>query len=193
MRWPRMARYGSTLPSRGTDVNQAQHAMRRVNLFRASSASEGNSLLHNAIKGTGIGVICLAVFLSITSIRHASPPPEEVISPNANDKNASGSAPLIADSNHRQIPEHGSTALEQAILDSFAGNSHTPPDAKKHWEGAESYLSGAINVKGHLCAVPVEARRASADMWGIGCITNRDGWGKSNYLVYILTGEVTRI
>lgn len=149
--------------------------------------------MHNAVKGAGIAVVCLAVFLSITSIRYVSPPPEEVIAQAANYEEAAGSWPLIAGSDQRQTLERGSTILEQAILDSFAGNSHTSPDAKKRWEGAVSYLSGAINVKGHLCAVPVEAKRASADMWGVGCITHREGAGKSNYLVNIRTGEVTQI
>ena len=51
----------------------------------------------------------------------------------------------------------------------------------------------AINVSGHLCAKPIEVVEAGTNLYGVQCITNRDGSGRSTYLVNSRTNDVTEI
>lgn len=58
---------------------------------------------------------------------------------------------------------------------------------------ADRAIRRAINVSGHLCARPIEVVQAATDLYGVQCITNRDGTGISNYLVNARTSEVDPI
>lgn len=59
---------------------------------------------------------------------------------------------------------------------------------------ADRAIRHAINLSGHLCAKPIEvAPTGSPDLYGVQCITNRDGSGISNYLVNSRTNDVTEI
>lgn len=60
-------------------------------------------------------------------------------------------------------------------------------------DGADKMIAVAINLNGYLCARPVEVREVSTNLYGVQCITNRDGSGISNYLVNSRTNEVTPI
>lgn len=60
-------------------------------------------------------------------------------------------------------------------------------------DDAEKAIRLAINVSGHLCAKPTEVREVGPSLYGVHCITNRDGTGRSNYLVNSRTNEVDRI
>ncbi|MBL9070595.1 MAG: hypothetical protein JNM03_11480 [Sphingopyxis sp.] len=58
---------------------------------------------------------------------------------------------------------------------------------------AEKVIRLAINLSGNLCAKPIEVRKVGANLYGVHCITNRDGTGRSNYLVNSRTNEVDKI
>lgn len=58
---------------------------------------------------------------------------------------------------------------------------------------AEKAIRLAINLSGHLCAKPTEVREVGPNLYGVHCITNRDGTGSSNYLVNSRTNEVDKI
>lgn len=77
--------------------------------------------------------------------------------------------------------------LEQAIFDAFprgggGGNAN-----------AKSFIAATINSSGYLCAQPIEMADAGGGQYGIGCTTNRNGTGKSNYLIDTRTGRVSQI
>lgn len=112
--------------------------------------------MHNAIKGAGIGIICLGIYFAITSAGSVSP-------------------------------------LEQAIVHAFSGDTERSPEEQQKWLQSVDYVSASINVKGYLCAAPIESAKVDADHYGIGCITNRDGTGRSNYLVNFPNGNVQPI
>jgi hypothetical protein len=58
---------------------------------------------------------------------------------------------------------------------------------------AERQVRLVINLSGNLCAKPVEVRPVDENLFGVSCITNRDGSGLSNYLVNTDNNEVTEI
>ena len=60
-------------------------------------------------------------------------------------------------------------------------------------DDAEKAIGLAINLAGYLCAKPTEVVEAGPQLYGVHCITNRDGTGRSNYLVNSRTHEVTPI
>lgn len=90
-------------------------------------------------------------------------------------------------------PKVGSSILEQAIFDAFPAKEPSSRSAKEKMSNAADFLSMAINSEGHFCARPIEAQQASADLYGVGCVTRRDGYGRANYLLNIRSGEVTPI
>lgn len=83
---------------------------------------------------------------------------------------------------HREV-----NILEQAILDAF------PADGSNGSDQAKDFIAMTINSEGHLCAQPIEMAEAAPKQYGIGCVTNRNGSGKSNYLIDTRTGSVTKI
>lgn len=90
-------------------------------------------------------------------------------------------------------PRVGETLYEQAIFDAFP---QTPPKsrvAKKKAAEAADLISATINLNGHLCARPVEMQKAADGLYGISCISRRDGSGRSNYLLNIRSGAVSEI
>lgn len=90
----------------------------------------------------------------------------------------------------KQTAAKGSTLLEQAILDAFPAGGAS--DEQKV-SSAAGYVAMAINLKGHLCAQPVEMRIAAEGQYGIGCVKYRNGEGAAIYLVDARTGNVTEI
>lgn len=91
------------------------------------------------------------------------------------------------------IQRAGSTILEQAIFDAFPP---TPPKTKaerRKAANAADFVGAAINAAGHLCARPIEAQEAAPGQYGVGCLTRRDGSGRSNYLIDSRTGSVDEI
>ena len=87
----------------------------------------------------------------------------------------------------------GATMLEQAIFDAFPKTEPTTKAAKTKASQASDFLSAAINLKGHLCAQPAAIQQADASHYAVGCVTLRNGSGKSIYLVNVHTGSVTPI
>lgn len=60
-------------------------------------------------------------------------------------------------------------------------------------DDADKAIRFAINRKGFLCAKPIEVVTVDPSLYGVNCITNRDGTGRSNYLVNSRTGSVEPI
>lgn len=87
----------------------------------------------------------------------------------------------------------GATMLEQAIFDAFPETEPTTRAAKTKASQASDFLSATINLEGHLCAQPAATRQADASHYAVGCVTLRNGSGKSIYLVNVRTGSVTPI
>ena len=77
--------------------------------------------------------------------------------------------------------------FEQAILDAF------PPDRSFGNTSARDFIAARINSAGYRCATPIEMAQAAAGQYGVGCITNRSGYGKSNYLIDTRSGHIVEI
>ena len=90
-------------------------------------------------------------------------------------------------------PPSASSVWEQAVFDAFPVTAPKTLRARKTASQAADMIGFAINSNGHLCARPVEMQRVSDGLYGIGCITRRDGSGRSNYLLNVRTGEVSEI
>lgn len=73
--------------------------------------------------------------------------------------------------------------LNRALIDSIAA---TDGDAA-------SYVAAHINTRGHLCARIMQVQPAGGAQYGVGCILNRNGSGRANYLVDARTGSVDPI
>jgi hypothetical protein len=69
----------------------------------------------------------------------------------------------------------------------------SPPAKATDLDEADHAIGAAINLKGYLCARPIEVREAASNLYGVRCVTNRDGTGISDYLVNPRSGEVTPI
>ena len=106
---------------------------------------------------------------------------------------ASEAAAIAAKASAEAAPRAASSMLEQAIFDAFPSAAPTSRSAKKTASQAADLVGITINSQGHLCARPIEMQKASDGLYGIGCVTYRDGYGRSNYLVNVRTGEVTEI
>ncbi|AWW74568.1 hypothetical protein CD351_09035 [Erythrobacter sp. KY5] len=141
--------------------------------------------MHNAIKGAGIGIICLCVYFGITSVGSVSLPSDR--------KASDQSDPVVEEVAVAQTEPAPTTPLEQAIIHAFSGDKQRSPEEQQKWLQSVDYVSASINVKGYLCAAPIESAKVDADHYGIGCITNRDGTGRSNYLVNFRNGNVQPI
>lgn len=87
----------------------------------------------------------------------------------------------------------GETIYEQAIFDAFPAVPLTSRSAKKKAAQAADFISATINSKGHLCARPIEMQKAANGLYGVGCVTRRNGYGRSNYLLNTRTGAVSEI
>lgn len=91
------------------------------------------------------------------------------------------------------IAAHGSTMLEQAILDAFSASSSNSAAERNRASNAQDFVEASINAKGYLCADAVEMQQAAPGQYGIGCIANRDGSGRAIYLIDSRTGNVDLI
>ena len=60
-------------------------------------------------------------------------------------------------------------------------------------DDADKAIGAVINLNGHLCARPIEVKEAGTGLYGVRCITRRDGTGISDYLVNSRTNEVEAI
>lgn len=78
-----------------------------------------------------------------------------------------------------------------------AANAAPPPKPKpiklSDLDESDRAIRLAINQSGHLCARPIQVQEAGTGLYGVQCITNRDGTGLSNYLVNSRTNEVQEI
>lgn len=92
-----------------------------------------------------------------------------------------------------EAPRVGSTMLEQAIFDAFPLNPPKSRSAKKTAANAADFVAASINAQGYLCARPIEMQKAADGQYGVGCITHREGYGRSNYLVDVRSGRVAEI
>lgn len=105
--------------------------------------------------------------------------------------------PIPSPSNNAQTigNARGATILEQAILDAFPVSKPTSASDRKRASNAKDFISAAINVKGHLCAEPIEMVKAESqkNIYGIKCVMNRNGTGISGYIVDVGTGLVMPI
>ena len=57
----------------------------------------------------------------------------------------------------------------------------------------DKMIGTVINLNGHLCGRPIQVREAGTGLYGVRCITRRDGTGISDYLVNSRTNEVEPI
>lgn len=87
----------------------------------------------------------------------------------------------------------GSNLLEQAILDAFPETAPATNEARRTASKASDFVGAAINSAGHLCAHPVEAERVAVGQYGIGCIRERSGGERVNYIIDVRTGSVSEI
>jgi hypothetical protein len=90
-------------------------------------------------------------------------------------------------------PRSSSSIYEQAIFDAFPSSPPTSKVTKRKASQASDFIGATINMQGHLCARPIEAQQASDGLYGVGCVTQRNGYGRSNYLINTRSGEVTKI
>lgn len=74
-----------------------------------------------------------------------------------------------------------------------APSSKPRPVKTADLDNADRAIAATINLNGYLCAKPIEVRYAATDLYGVRCITNRNGTGISDYLVNSRTGEVSVI
>ncbi len=81
------------------------------------------------------------------------------------------------------------TIYETAILTAFGEQTR---DTEKGSDAAD-FVAMTINMGGHLCAQPVEAKKASGHQYGIGCLTRNGSSHRSNYLLDIDNGDVTAL
>ena len=68
-----------------------------------------------------------------------------------------------------------------------------PPKSVAQMDESDRMIAFAINKSGNLCARPIEVREAGGGLYGVRCITNRNGTGISDYLVNARTNEVIPI
>jgi hypothetical protein len=136
--------------------------------------------MHNAIKGSGVGFIVLGTYFTIVSLGSVAGPSVDA---GFSEAAVTEPVPEAATSDKKVL------ILEQAILDAF------PEDGSKGSEKAKAFIAGSINTKGYLCADPVDAVKAESQerIYGIKCITNRDGTGVSGYIVDVGTGLVMQL
>ena len=66
--------------------------------------------------------------------------------------------------------------------------SYLPP-----MDEVDQMIGAVINMNGYLCARPIAVREAGTGLYGVRCITRRDGTGISDYLVNSRTNEVEPI
>ena len=61
-------------------------------------------------------------------------------------------------------------------------------------DDADKMIGAVINLNGYLCARPIQVQPTEYEnVYGVQCITRRDGTGISNYIVNSRTNEVTKI
>lgn len=101
------------------------------------------------------------------------------------------------DARNRAIAENSSKVARPATAAPPVADAAPPskPEPVKmgDLDEAEKAIRLAINLSGNLCAKPIEVREVGANLYGVHCITNRDGTGRSNYLVNSRTNEVDKI
>lgn len=102
-------------------------------------------------------------------------------------------APLPLAAPNPAISPSGETIYEQAIFDAFPAASPSSRTQKRKVSQASDFVRATINSNGHLCARLLEMQKAADGLYGIGCVTRRDGYGRSNYLLNIRTGAVSEI
>lgn len=148
--------------------------------------------MHNALKGfLGVwGAIIVGVvgLIALDDGPEASPEPEAFVA---------NVSPISADTVDGSPPEStarfGATMLEQAIFDAFPISTPATAVERKKASNASDFVAATINSAGHLCAKPVEMQQAAPGQYGIGCITNRSGSGRTIYLLDSRTGNVDPI
>lgn len=86
----------------------------------------------------------------------------------------------------------GSNMLEQAIIDAFP-TERVSKRARQDASNAADFVALTINSKGLLCAQPVEMQKVNETMYGVACVLRRDGTGRANYLIDVVTGSVDEI
>lgn len=104
----------------------------------------------------------------------------------------------FAEENAQGVVVADTAAAQPAIVAPSASVANAEPSKPQpvrmsDLDEAEKAIRLAINTSGHLCAKPIEVREVGANLYGVHCITNRDGTGRSNYLVNSRTNEVDKI
>lgn len=89
--------------------------------------------------------------------------------------------------------KNSSSIYEQAIFDAFPDVAPTTSKPKKRSKQAAEFIGLTINQQGFLCARLIEAMKAADNMYGVGCVTQRNGYGRTNYILNTQTGEVSKI
>ncbi len=138
--------------------------------------------MHNAVKGAGIGVICLGVYIGITSLGAAGP---QITRADSSSSNAE--IEEVAVSQDAPVP---TMSLEQAIFDALSQDAERSPEDEEKWRASVKLLRTSITSQGYRCVVPYEAAKIDSERYGIGCVNRRDRKAQTNYLLNVRTGDV---
>lgn len=98
----------------------------------------------------------------------------------------------IADEPERLVPEPGSEEAGTAIVEPTLAPTTTSV-SDKEMEEIDDMIAATINLSGNLCARPIEVRDAGDGLYGVRCVTNRNGTGISDYILNSRTSEVIPI
>ncbi|MGB3472271.1 MAG: hypothetical protein WBA51_15765 [Erythrobacter sp.] len=86
---------------------------------------------------------------------------------------------------------------ENDVVEGFKVPEPTPAkpasSASKDMDQVDHMIAATINLSGNLCARPIEVRDAGDGLYGVRCITNRNGTGMSDYIVNSRNSEVIPI
>lgn len=103
-------------------------------------------------------------------------------------------AEMEADELHQPAPDpvistpQKASALSKEELRKAVKMSDLPP-----MDDVDRMIGATINLNGYLCARPIEVAEAGTGLYGVRCITRRDGTGISDYLVNARTNDVEPI
>lgn len=72
-------------------------------------------------------------------------------------------------------------------------SQQSSPPANEEMDQIDHMIGATINLSGHLCARPIEVKEAGDGLYGVRCVTNRNGTGISDYIINSRTSEVIPI
>ncbi|MEM6858616.1 MAG: hypothetical protein AAF559_12155 [Pseudomonadota bacterium] len=88
--------------------------------------------------------------------------------------------------------EEPSEGVMAAVIEPIS-TPKTTAVSDKEVEQIDDMIAATINLSGNLCARPIEVRDTGDGLYGVRCITNRNGTGISDYIINSRTSEVIPI